>query len=282
MVTLGSFLYMPNILMGSFTNLLIMAFVVVSFPLYCGSLTTAAPMDQASGQRLFAVRCSLCHGKKGEGGRGPGLAVPKFVRASTDKSLIEIIRDGIPGTEMQESGLDVAQIKQIIAYIRQVGRRSAGPVPGNRRIGEQLYWGKGGCKQCHVLKGQGTAIGPDLTDIGAHRGVSYLRTSLTDPEADVPKGVVRYRTEINIPTNFLQVHVRSRDGQNIFGVRVNEDTFSIQVRDLSGHTYSFFKAELAELDKQWGKSPMPSYRGIFSKEELDDMTAFLASLRGNQ
>jgi hypothetical protein len=54
--------------MGSFTNLLIMAFVVVSFPLYCGSLTTAAPMDQASGERLFAVRCVMGRKEKVEEG----------------------------------------------------------------------------------------------------------------------------------------------------------------------------------------------------------------------
>jgi hypothetical protein len=90
------------------------------------------------------------------------------------------------------------------------------------------------------------------------------------------------RPEISITPNFLQVRVRTKDGRNILGVRINEDTFSIQIRELSGRTYSFFKSELVELDKQWGKSPMPSYRAIFSNEEIDHLTAFLVSLRGEQ
>ncbi len=46
--------------------------------------------------------------------------------------------------------------------------------------------------------------------------------------------------------------------------------------------YSFFKSELVELNKDKGKSPMPSYRDVLSKEKLDDLVAFLASLKGER
>jgi cytochrome c oxidase cbb3-type subunit III len=183
---------------------------------------------------------------------------------------------------MPERGLGEVQIRQLAAYVRQLGRQQTGLVTGDRRAGEQLYWGKGSCSTCHVLKGQGTPIGPELTEIGSRRGASYLRDSLVDPEADVPKSNSLYRAEVSIPTNFLQIEVRVKDGRTIFGVRVNEDTFSIQVRDLSGHTYSFLKSELVQVEKQWGKSLMPGYGNTFSKQELNDIVAFLASLRGQQ
>ena len=38
--------------------------------------------------------------------------------------------------------------------------------------------------------------------------------------------------------------------------------------------------ELAELHRDWGVSPMPPYGGVFSATELDDVVAFLVSLRG--
>jgi len=246
------------------------------------SFAATTPLQQSAGERLFTIHCAVCHGRKGQGGKGPALAVLKLVRASTYDSLIEIMSTGIPGTEMPASGLKDAQIRQLATYVRQLGRQPVGPVIGDRRNGEQLYWGKGGCSRCHVLKGQGTAIGPDLTVVGARRRAQYLRTSLLDPEATVPKDSLRYRSEISIPNNFLQVKVQTKDGRNIFGVRVNEDTFSIQVRDLSGNTYSFLKSELIQVEKQWGKSPMPNYGDIFSKRELNDVVAFLASLRGRQ
>ena len=63
------------------------------------------------------------------------------------------------------------------------------------------------------------------------------------------------------------------------GVRVNEDSFSIQIRDNAGRYYSFWKEELAQIDKQRGKSPMPSYKGTLSDDELTDVVAYLASLK---
>ena len=53
-------------------------------------------------------------------------------------------------------------------------------------------------------------------------------------------------------------------------------------RDFSDLLYSFWKNELAELHKDWGKSPMPSYRSVFNAAELDDLVAYLAGLRGDQ
>jgi hypothetical protein len=63
------------------------------------------------------------------------------------------------------------------------------------------------------------------------------------------------------------------------GVRLNEDTFSIQVRDLSGNFRSYFRSELVEVVKQPGKSPMPSYKNAFTPDELNDVIAYLDSLR---
>jgi hypothetical protein len=83
-----------------------------------------------------------------------------------------------------------------------------------------------------------------------------------------------------MPDNFLQVRVVTQDGSWITGIRVNEDTFTIQIRDYADRVYSFRKEELRELDKDWGKSPMPSYRGVLSDSEIRDVIAYLISLQG--
>jgi len=109
-----------------------------------------------------------------------------------------------------------------------------------------------------------------------------LRRALLDPEADIPESFGEYRWYIVIPNNFLQVRVTTQDGRAITGARVNEDAFSIQLRDVSGKVYSFWKEELKELHKDWDKSPMPSYRDKLTPTEIDDLISYLASLRGKK
>lgn len=260
----------PGILMG----LLLGAFLLLP------TQRATSAGETAQGERLFQAHCAGCHGPKGEGGSGPTLSAPTLVRATTEQLLIKVITEGIPGTEMPRSRLEKEQIKQIADFVRGLGQLPPERVPGDPQRGKELYQEKGACAQCHVINGRGGAFGPDLSEIGLRRGARHLREALTDPEADVPKSFSIFRGDTGIPENFLQLRVVTKDGRRLKGVRVNEDTFSIQLRDAANRIHSFFKSDLAELHKDWGKSSMPSYRAVFSKEEMDDVVAFLVSLRG--
>jgi cytochrome c1 len=69
-------------------------------------------------------------------------------------------------------------------------------------------------------------------------------------------------------------------GETVRGIRVNEDAFTIQIKDAGGRFHSFRKAELRELRRLTGETPMPAYRGRLTEGELDDLVAYLARLRG--
>jgi cytochrome c oxidase cbb3-type subunit 3 len=265
---LRQFIFLPGLLLGAL--------------LLLQTQRTSSAAEIAQGERLFQAHCAGCHGPKGEGGSGPTLAAPTLVRATTEQLLIKVIAEGIPGTEMPRSRLDTGQIKQIADFVRRLGQLPPERVPGDPQRGKELYLEKGACAQCHSVNGRGGALGPDLTEIGLRRGARNLREALTDPEADVPKSFSIFRGDTGIPENFLQVRVVTKDGRRLRGARVNEDTFSIQFRDAANRIHSFFKSDLAEFHKDWGKSSMPSYRDLFSKEELDDVVAYLVSLRGGK
>ena len=76
--------------------------------------------------------------------------------------------------------------------------------------------------------------------------------------------------------------VTTANGQRLRGVRLNEDPFTIQLRDAGSRLHSFRKAELQEVKKEIGVSTMPSYKDAFTAAELDDLIAYLASLRGEK
>ena len=60
---------------------------------------------------------------------------------------------------------------------------------------------------------------------------------------------------------------------------MNEDTFTIQLLDQAGRLRSFRKAELREFQLLPEESMMMTYTD-FEEQELDDLVAFLATLRG--
>lgn len=222
------------------------------------------PTDE--GSVLFQSQCGSCHGPLGNGGKGANLAQPQLRRATDDEALQNIIRRGIAGTEMPSSFLTPSQVSRVAAYVKTLGLVEPEEIPGDARRGAQAYAALD-CRACHAVGGDGGIIGPVLDDIGARRSAAYLREALLTPESSVPSG-------------FLQLRVVTRDGRALTGIRVNEDGFSVQLRDLSGGLHSFWKDELQTLDKQWQRSPMVSYEARLTPAQLDDVVAYLVSLKG--
>jgi cytochrome c oxidase cbb3-type subunit 3 len=224
--------------------------------------------DLAQGKKLYGGRCAGCHGPGGEGGKGANLAVPLLPRAAENSALYLVIRYGIPETEMPGSNMTPREIWQLATFVRTLGRLSAEAVHGDAARGSQLVHGKGGCLQCHAIGLEGGRTGPTLTDIGVRRGPSHLRAKLLDPVRD-------------IPDQFRIVELKTREGQAVSGVRLNEDSWSIQVRGFDDKLHSFWKQDLTQL-KVERRTVMPSYREKFNDGELNDIIAYLAGLRGAQ
>jgi putative heme-binding domain-containing protein len=248
----------------------------------CLLLAGSAAYAAGLGETLFQTNCAPCHGAKGDGGRGSNLAVRKLPRAPDDAALAAIVAQGIPGTQMPATRMTPAESTALIAYVRGLAKTQPAQAPGDPSNGESIFHSKGNCSECHTVNGHGGHADPDLTEIGAKRSPANLRTSLLDPQAEVPENFSAYRKWITMPDNYLRIRAVTRDGIQVLGQRVDEDTFTIQIRDDSDRLHSFRKDELRELDKQWGKSPMPSYQKLLSEAELRDVIAYLSSLQGAQ
>ena len=236
----------------------------------CCSWTQPAPhgaADLAEGEKLYKFHCAFCHGR-GDDGFAANLVQPNLRHAPNDIALTNIIRNGLPGTDMPSAlGLTDAEIAKVAAYVRSLGRTAPQKVEGDAGRGRTIYTSKGGCANCHMVNGAGGRTGPDLSAIGAVRSPSNLRSSITDPDAA-------------LHPSFVNVRAALKSGTNVAGVRLNEDTFSIQIRDMRGRIHSLDKSEITKLDKGLTKSTMPSFKGRLTDAELNDLVAYLFSLRG--
>lgn len=213
------------------------------------------------GSNLYGANCSSCHGPKGDLIAGVDLGHNKFRRASTDDDLIRIITTGIPGTGMPPANMPREQAALIVTYLRSLGPTSGS---GDAAHGKELFASKG-CQGCHRVLGVGPRTGPDLSEIGSFRRANELQQSILDPDAEI-------QPENRAFTATL------RDGTKISGHVINEDGFTVQILDSHEKLRSIAKADLREYAYS-DHSTMPSYKDKLTPEELNDLVAYLLSLK---
>ena len=228
------------------------------------------PSDAASlaaGKKLYEFHCAFCHGK-GDDGMAANLMSANLLHAPSDTALFNILKNGIPGTDMPAAlGLSDAEAWQVAAFVRGLGRTAPQAVPGDKSKGAVSF--KTRCASCHMTNGIGGLMGPDLSDVGGKRSPANLRTSILDPDAAVVPG-------------WGVATIEMLDGKKISGVLLNEDQFQMVLRDSKGKIMMIDKTDtvkIKEIERSL-RSGMPGYRGRIPDPELDDLVAYLFSLRG--
>lgn len=223
--------------------------------------------DAQIGARLYIANCIYCHGPDADQVPGINLAHGNFKHAASDADLVQIIRNGIPGTGMPaQTNMPEPQARTIVAYLRYLAAAPASDLPpgADATRGKEILEGKGECLKCHRVKDQGSRMGPDLSDIGSLRRVVEMENKLTDPNAAI------------LPQNRF-FRVVTRDGTTITGRILNQDTFTVQLIDARDRLLSFQRTDLREFVPV--SSPMPSYKGKLTSQETADLIAYLVSLK---
>ena len=147
------------------------------------------------------------------------------------------------------------------------GKQTEAPLPaGDPSAGADIVTGRGQCLTCHRVRGAGSRLGPDLTDVGTTRLPEQIYASLMDPDAEILPENRRYR-------------VVTRDGTTITGRILNHDTFQVLMMDAKEQLRSFDKSQVREHGFVKG-SAMPSFRGKLTLQQIADVVAYLTTLKG--
>jgi putative heme-binding domain-containing protein len=229
------------------------------------------PKAAEAGRGTFRIYCSPCHGIRAQGGRGPDLTTGTFSAGEQDADLFKTISEGVPGTEMADFGerLGGDVVWRLIAYIRSTTQRPAAQPAGSAASGEALFRGKGGCGSCHQVGLRGGRLGPDLSRAGRSRSAAYLRESVVAPNVDLTPGYTTLRVVL-------------RDGKEIVGVQRALDNFSAQLMDPAENFHSYYRSDVSSIRREF-RSLMPDdYGRRFSASEIDDLVAYLLTLRGEK
>jgi putative heme-binding domain-containing protein len=236
-------------------------FLLLLLALPSGRLSAEPSPD---GEALFGQNCAGCHGTAGAGGRGPSLR-GQLRNGNQVSDIQKVISDGIPGTGMPKFNFEADELQALVVYVQSL---SHGPVSKPHPVGDKVegrrIYNSLGCSGCHKIGTEGSAFGPDLTRIGAARSYDYLKTSIVNPSADVPE-------------TYQGVTVIAQDGKRYRGVRVNEDSFTVQLR-LPDQSFASFDKESIKQETMEKQSPMPAYK--LDDRDLTNLLEYLSDLTG--
>jgi mono/diheme cytochrome c family protein len=81
----------------------------------------------------------------------------------------------------------------------------AATLAGDAKRGENIFWNHpiAACKNCHVLKNQGSAVGPPLDGIATRKDEAYILESLMNPNAKLAEGFEKLGISPMPPMNLI-------------------------------------------------------------------------------
>src|SRR5262245_44308039 len=112
--------------------------------------------DREEIRQAFSTNCAGCHGLDGKGGeRGPDIVTRPSIRQLSDAQLLQILQKGVPQTSMPAfSQLGDDLLRSLVSHLRSLqGSSATASLPGNARRGKELFFGKGECSSCHMIRG---------------------------------------------------------------------------------------------------------------------------------
>lgn len=222
------------------------------------------PASVAAGEELYATSCSGCHGATAEGGRGPKLIGARNIRRLGNEWLFGVIQNGIAGSDMPPSSYEDKKIWQLAAYIKDLSSPAARQsVPGDPAAGREVYYGAGRCMNCHMIRGEGGYLGPDLSNLGVTRSLTEIRESVLDPNKRFTRG-------------YTPVLVTLGNGETIRGVARNTSNYSIQLLDADGELRLLSKSDVSKVDFPKDSWMPANYSERLSRQQVTDLLAFLS------
>jgi len=122
------------------------------------------------------------------------------------------------------------------------------------------------CASCHKVKGQGTEVGPDLSEIGGKLAKEALYESIIDPSAGISFGYEAHQVEL-------------KSGEEAYGLIVSETADELAIKNNTGVVTRYKKADIKSR-QQMKLSIMPA--GLvqaMSPDDLVDLIEYLGSLK---
>ena len=141
-------------------------------------------------------------------------------------------------------------------------------MPGDAARGRRLFATRATCGNCHVVRGEGKDVGPNLSEIGAKLPAEALLVAILDPSA-------------GISHNYETFVATTDDGRALTGLLVSRTDAEIVLKDAAGILHALPADRVEELQKS-PVSLMPAgLEKTMTAQDLADLVAYLVSLKAS-
>ena len=196
------------------------------------------------------------------GGRASSLVDNRRLRALSREEIENIIKKGMPNGMPPFESLPDGDLQAVTDFVRTFNSSAFDVQPaGDARAGAAFFFGRGKCSACHIAGGQGSAGGPDLSNIGRQMTVAELTRALVEPSAAIAQG-------------YATARVQMKDGRTLRGFVRNEGNHVLPLQTVEGRLVAVDKRS-AIITRETG-SVMPPLKATAA--ETRDLIAFLSSL----
>ena len=171
------------------------------------------------------------------------------------------------GGKLAEAATKVRETLSRIGTVAAYGDCLSG---GDAERGKEVFFGNAAasCRRCHKINGEGSDVGPDLSEIAKTKPRDYLLEAVVDPNAKIAEG-------------FETAVFAMADGRILSGVVRGEDEKTFRVVMPTGESITVEKDQVEERAK--GKSGMPAdVMKQISRRELRDVVEYLSTLKQRQ
>lgn len=220
-----------------------------------------------TGRNLYNSSCAGCHGLDGHGSdKAVNIAAGSEVQRFSDAQVSAIIADGLPGTGMPAfHSLTAKQIEELVHYLRALqGKAQSQTLSGDSKRGQEIFFGKGGCSNCHTVSGRGGFLGPDLSAYAATVSAKAIHDEIVRARRNPSQG---YRAAV----------LTTESGERLRGLIRNEDNFSVQFQAEDGSFHFLQRSDSPRIERLEASLMPTDYGDRLTSQEIDDLVNFLVS-----
>jgi len=123
-----------------------------------------------------------------------------------------------------------------------------------------------GCNNCHVVQGQGTELGPNLSEIGSKLAKEALYQSILEPSAGISFGFEAFTLSL-------------KDGEEAYGLIASETADEIAVKSVGGIITRHKKSNVASRQKSTLSIMPAGLEAGMTAQELVDLVEYLSELK---